>query len=195
MSPRGQTLRFLQAFLSNPMGIGAVLPSSPRLARDIVDGIDLAPGEILLELGPGTGAVTAEIQHLLPQPQAYLGIEREPRFVDILERRFPDLRFLAGGAEQARELCAAQGVSQVNAIVSGLPFGALGNEEQDRILDEVEELLVPGGEFRTFGYVHTWPLPTSVRMRREVRRRLGPPRITTSMTNNVPPAWVLAWKR
>ena len=55
-----QTL-FLRQFVQSPRTVGAVLPSSPALARAMLAPIDFASARTIVEFGPGTGAFTREI--------------------------------------------------------------------------------------------------------------------------------------
>lgn len=192
---RRRALHFLRAFVSSPRSVGAVLPSSRELAQEMVRGIELRPGDTVLELGPGTGALTAQIRELLPEPGNYLGIEREPRFVRVLEDRFPELRFVEGQAEEAPEICRDQGLCPPRVIISGLPFVTLPAPVQDRILDSVSHLLDTGGTFRTFQYVHGYVLPSAVRFRRRTEHLLGcRHRLSQPLLGNLPPAYVLTWE-
>jgi len=189
-------LRFLRAFLASPRTVGAVLPSSRNLARAMVHGIHLRENEVLVELGPGTGALTAHIRWALPDRSVYLGIEREARFVEILEERFPDLRFVRGDAADARKLLGEAGLGLPRVILSGLPFASLRREEHDRILAGIDAVLPPGGLFRTFQYLHGYFLPTARRFRHHTNDLLGS-RVHRSppLFLNVPPACVLTWER
>ncbi len=53
-----ENIEFLQAFLKNPAKVGAIAPSSPELAQKMVRGLAPNEGNIVLELGVGTGAIT-----------------------------------------------------------------------------------------------------------------------------------------
>jgi phospholipid N-methyltransferase len=64
MAP-GDTFRFIRQFLRTPGSIGAVAPSSKYLAKAMVAGVVLEPGQRLLEFGPGTGPFTAATCHLV----------------------------------------------------------------------------------------------------------------------------------
>lgn len=193
---RRRAFRFLRAFLSSPRTVGAILPSSEELAQAMVRGLRLEPADTLLELGPGTGALTAHIRRILPDLSGYLGIEREPRFVEILRERFPDLRFVRGDAAEADRLIAQSGLAPPRVILSGLPFATLRRDEQDRILASIAHLLPEGGTFRTFQYVHGYVLPTSVRFRRHTERLLGSAlHLSPPLLANLPPAYVLTWQR
>ena len=57
---------FLSHFRKSPRTVGAIAPSSQRLARAMLDGLTLEPGSRVVELGPGTGAIKREIARRLP---------------------------------------------------------------------------------------------------------------------------------
>jgi phospholipid N-methyltransferase len=193
--PTGDSLRFFGAFLRHPTHIGAVAPSSPGLARAMVAGLSLRPGQGILEYGPGTGPFTAALEKILGDPKAYLGIERDARFVDLLRQRHPRLRFVAGSAENARDLAARAGLSDIGAVLCGLPFASLPDLVQQNILADLGRLLPPGRIFRTFQYVHAYPLPQAVRFRRRMTARFGPMTRSAVVWANLPPAFVLTWRR
>ncbi|MEZ5987733.1 MAG: phospholipid methyltransferase [Planctomycetota bacterium] len=195
---KGDHARFLRTFLSSPGSTGAIAPSSRVLARAMIAGLELGPDDLVLEFGPGTGPFTEALRGILAAPEQYLGIERNPDFVGLLEGRFPGLRFVEGSAEDAghhlaahRERTGRRG--PLRAILSGLPFASLPAAVQDGILDALEPLLEDGAEFRTFQYVHAYGLPKAQRFRRDMQRRFGPARVVGPILRNLPPAFVLSW--
>ena len=69
-----ENLQFLQAFLKNPLKVGAVAPSSPDLAAEMLHGIEPDENNIVLELGVGTGAITKYLQEIIPmKPEFKVG--------------------------------------------------------------------------------------------------------------------------
>ena len=69
---------FLTHFRKSPRTVGAIAPSSQQLARRMLDGLELTPGTRLVELGPGTGAITGEIDRRLPESASCLAIDIDP---------------------------------------------------------------------------------------------------------------------
>lgn len=187
--------QFLKAFIRNPGSVGAIVPSAPELARAMVQGLHVYPGESLLELGPGTGAFTHQIYNMLPDSAGYLGIEREEGFVTLLEQKFPDLQFVAASAEDATLLHATAGLGPVRVIISSLPFATLITSVRENIISNLEQLMAPGCVFRTFQYVHAYPLPSAIRFRRDMEARFGSCHRSPAILQNVPPAYVLTWER
>ena len=187
--------RFLFAFLRHPVTVGAVAPSSRVLARAMCADLRVGPDEAVLELGPGTGPFTAEIQRHLPDPACYLGVELEPGFVRLLEARHPDLSFMLGSAADSDALRRRLGDRAVHSIISGLPFAGLPPAMQDGVIDSVQRVLRPAGVFRTFQYLHAYALPGAVRFRRRMSALFGQVRRSRVVLRNVPPAFVLSWQR
>ena len=191
----GDTIHFVRAFLRHPRWVGAVLPSSRSLARVMTGNLQLADGESVVELGPGTGPFTAQIRRIVPTRSAYLGIERDPVLVERLRKRFPDLKFITGLAEQVADHHQEAKMGPTRAIICGLPFASLPLATQDAIIDSLEDLVPPGGLFRTFQYVHAYFLPAAVRFRRRMNRTFGPHHRSPAVLANLPPAYVLTWSR
>jgi phospholipid N-methyltransferase len=195
MTQQQDVLHFLKAFIRNPAGIGAIVPSAPELARAMMDGIELGPGETVLELGPGTGAFTTHIREIIPCADDYLGIELETRFVELLELRFPDLQFIGASAAEATSIHQESGLGPVKVIISSLPFASLMGSVRDAIIDNLEQLMNPGCLFRTFQYVHSYPMPSAIRFRRRMEARFGDCHRSRAVLPNLPPAYVLTWQR
>lgn len=76
--------RFGQHFLTNP-----------RILSRIVDALDLAPGQRVLEIGPGQGALTA---HLLERGARVTAIEVDRDLAAMLRPRFPNLTLVEADA-------------------------------------------------------------------------------------------------
>ena len=186
---------FLQAFLRSPTRVGAVAPSSPALAARMVEGLVVAHGETVVEFGPGTGPFTDAIARVLPDPACYVGIERDPGFHRLLAARFPQLRLVEGSAEDAPQHLREAGREKVKAVICGLPFASLPPSVQDAVIAALDEMIKPGAEFRTFQYLHSFPLPTAVRFRRRMDALFGPHKRSRAVWRNLPPAFVFTWTR
>ena len=191
-------MKFIAAFLRNPKHVGAIAPSSDALAKAMVDDLQVSPQQTIVEFGPGTGSFTKAINKRFDregQQGHYLGIERDENFVRHLRQRFPEMNFVHGSAELLPQYHTNSELPPVGGVVSGLPFASLPITVQDSITNMLSDLLVPGTTFRTFQYVHAYPLPTAVRFRKRMtdmglkmaRRKV--------ILANIPPAYVLTWTR
>ena len=181
--------------LKNPLSVCAVAPSSRKLALAMARGLEIKPNESVMELGPGTGALTDQIRHILPNDDGYIGIELELRFVHLLRDRFPNLRFEHDTVTRAFQVHEDSGVPPVKAVISGLSISTMPNPVIDEIVGNLDRLLSPGSVFRMFQYVHVYYLPSAVRFRQRMARLFSEYRCETLVMRNIPPALVLTWTR
>jgi phosphatidylethanolamine/phosphatidyl-N-methylethanolamine N-methyltransferase len=193
-NPLREGIGFFGRFLRNPTSVGAVLPSSRYLSRALVGHLDLAPGELLVEFGPGTGPATAIVAKVLPPQAKYLGIELDERFHSHLTKRFPGLAFHRGSAADVQAILAARGLPRPSRIVSGLPFASLPPEVQDGVVEGISwSLRGHEGDFRTFQYVHAYGMRAARRFRALMQERFTGFERIGPIVRNVPPAYVLRY--
>lgn len=161
---------FLRKFLREPASVASFWPSSRHLAAAMLRDLAIPDGGAVLEFGPGTGAFTDVIAARLGPGHGYLGIDRDPDFVALLQRRHPRLEFVQADVFALPELLAARPQLAPAAVVCGLPLVAMPKQPVDRLLATVCELLPAGGSFRTFSYVHTMANPSSWSLRHRMQR-------------------------
>jgi phospholipid N-methyltransferase len=182
-------------FLRSPRTVGALSASSQALARAIVDAIDLDGPVRVVELGPGTGALTGPILERLGPDGRLLAIDIEPEFVKQVSRRWPQVECVCASAEELEHLVSDRDLSPVDHIISGLPFASLPVEMTNRILAAIEASLRSGGTFTTFQYVYAYALPAAIAFRRGMSGRMGARPSRRLVVRNLPPAWVLTWTK
>jgi phospholipid N-methyltransferase len=144
-------LYFLKAALKSPLQTSTPFQTGPRVAERFGRHIALRPGEILVELGVGAGAIT---KHLLPKlrdPKSYVGFELNEDLHKFLSKEYPHLEIHQASAENISQFVGGR---KVGAVVSTLPWSLLGPEVRGRILEEIYQVLIPGGIFATFLAMH-----------------------------------------
>jgi phospholipid N-methyltransferase len=188
---------FLTHFRKSPRTVGAIAPSSRRLARAMVDGLSLEqnPGVRVVELGPGTGAVTGEIARRLPANAACLAIDVDPVFSARVGARWPQITSVCDQAERLVAIARARDLLPIDHIVSGLPFASLPVSSARAIVEAIVASLGPGGTFTTFQYVHAYGFPSAVSVRQTLTREMGSSPARTFVFGNLPPALVLRWRK
>ena len=67
--------------------LGQHFLKSKRALGQIISAAKIQPGEIILEIGPGTGILTRE---LLNSGANIIAIEKDPRAIGILKEKFSD---------------------------------------------------------------------------------------------------------
>ncbi len=171
-------LSFAQRLARNPRAVGAVSPSSPILAQAMAAQVDpAAPGRIL-ELGPGTGAITRALVARGVPPARIVAIEADPTFARLLGERMPGVEVRHGDAMNAAEVAA---LGPFSAIISSLPLLNFPDETVARFVESMLELLPPGAPFVQYSYGVRAPVPREadvrVRLAGTVWRNLPPARI------------------
>ncbi|MGB7069278.1 MAG: rRNA adenine N-6-methyltransferase family protein [Pyrinomonadaceae bacterium] len=188
-----ENFQFLQAFLKNPLKVGAITPSSPELAQKMVSGLKPAHDNVVLELGVGTGAITKHLKEIVPDRASYLGIELDRDLVKSLRRKFPDLEIVRGNACETYSIHGKSGLGKVGTIICCLPFVTMPNEIGEAVLAEIDKFMRAGCTFRTFQYAHGYYMPSAIKLREFMRDRCGKARKSKLVVKNVPPAYVLTW--
>jgi len=188
-----ENLRFLTAFLKNPTKVGAIAPSSPDLARQMVSDLKPDRENIILEIGVGTGAITRFIEPILPDENSYLGIELDPRLYSDLRLKFPGLKIVQANAADAYKIHRQSGLGPVRYLLCCLPFVSLPSSVADQICDEIDRFMEDGCLLKIFQYAHGYYLPPALRLRERMRRRYGRSRRSPLVVRNVPPAYTLTW--
>lgn len=188
-----ENLQFLQAFLKNPLKVGAIAPSSPELAAEMLNGIQPDDHNIVLELGVGTGALTKFLRNAVPSRNSYLGIELDPELVKTLNANFPDMNIICGSAADAFAIHSKSGLGKVRYVVCCLPFVSLPKEISENVLAEIEKFMDGGCELRIFQYAHGYFLPPAIKLREFLQDRYGKSRRSPLVLKNVPPAFTLTW--
>ena len=191
----GEHLMFLGKFLRNPRNVGSVIPSSRRLAREMARAVPINPAAIVVELGPGTGALTRQVVEVLAPGERFLAIDIDPEFCANLRARWPRLDCECGSAADMPAMLAARQWTGVDHVLSGLPFASLPAAISRAILRAVAQSLRPGGTFTTFQYVHAYATPPAVKFRTQMAAGFGPMISRQLVVRNFPPAYVMTWKK
>ncbi len=176
---------FFQEFLKHPLQIGSIIPSSRFLERRIVEAADVNSGNVIIELGPGTGGVTRAILQAMPQHAKLLSIEINAHF-NTMVRKIEDNRLIAhlGSAGDLEDIISEYDLAPPDAIVSGIPFSTLSHSAGSQILETVSSLLAPNGRFVAY--------QVSDRVATLCRPFLGAGQISTEFFN-IPPMRIFEW--
>jgi len=151
--------RFFRAWMDRPMQMGAIAPSSSALASAVAGEVDDRSDGPILELGPGTGAVTeALVQHGIA-PERLVLIEFNAIFCDLLRQRYRGALVIQGDAYLLDRRLNGLELPAVAAVVSGLPLYSRPVEKRIGLLREAFKHMAPGAPFIQFTYAVTSPIP------------------------------------
>jgi phosphatidylethanolamine/phosphatidyl-N-methylethanolamine N-methyltransferase len=165
---------FLRGLLNDPKAVSAPTPSSRALSRAIAEAVDMERPGIVVELGPGTGAVTQALLDRGVTRERLITIECEPSFVRALRQNFPGVTVHAGNALEFEKFIPAGAC--VATVVSGIPLLNLPKEMRASF---VRRALSLKGNRRVIQLSYGWfpPVPAwpAVAVSRRVMWRNFPP--------------------
>lgn len=180
-------VRFLRSWIEKPLHMGAVMPSGRVLARTMAQYVDIKSDGPVVELGPGTGAITsALIEHGVDQKRLVL-VEYNPSFCALLRERYPLAKVVQGDAYTLKDSLRNVLSAPASAVVSGLPLVTKPMLTRLKLIREAFAALAPGAPFVQFTYSVAPPIPKSL------------PGVSTEASEriwmNLPPARVWVYRK
>ncbi len=148
---RALTLFLFEAVM-HPSMVGALFPSSKRLAYSLTQQLSTNPPGLVVELGAGTGAITAALIDKKNLFHQLIVIERSAKLSSHLIQRFPGLSIIQGDARQLHKLINQSTSAPIQAIVSSLPLRSLSPSIVKKIGIEINHVLIKGGLYIQYTY-------------------------------------------
>lgn len=166
---------FFGQFRQQYRNTGSILPSSRFLARALIRPLTKADGpRRILEVGPGTGAVTTEIVKVLRPGDSFDVVEINAQFVAVLQKRFAE--------EPNFQKCRAQtnlihapleevpGAAVYDFMISGIPLNNFPISLVRAIFASYQRLLKPAGVLSYFEYLAIRQMKMPLVSKKERRR-------------------------
>src|SRR5271163_375080 len=157
--PRNATAVFFSSWLRAPLKVASIVPSSRQLGAAIARQIDPARPGWVVELGGGTGPVTAQLLARGIPPKRLFVLERDPILVRFLRERHPEPLLVEGDAARLPELLERYGVTPVHAVVCGIPLLSMPRATVTTIVQNCLRVLEPDGQLFQYTYGLFSPLP------------------------------------
>jgi phospholipid N-methyltransferase len=167
--------RFFREFRRDFHHTGALLPSGSFLARAVARPLAAQrPAARILEVGPGTGAVTRAVARFMRPGDRLDCVEINPHFARALEERVGRDPAFAARRDDVHVINAPvqdlPGESVYDFILSGLPLNNFSTADIRDIFATFTRLLRPGGTLSYFEYALIRELKAPFVSRRERRR-------------------------
>ena len=154
-------VQFIRSWMEKPLSTGAVMPSGKALARAMAKCVDPQREGPVIELGPGTGAVTAALVEQGVDVSRLVLVEFNPAFCGLLRSRYPGAAVVQGDAYGIKRLLGNLPRHEAAAVVSGLPLLTKPLRFRLRLLADAFTLLAPEAPFVQFTYAMVPPIPRS----------------------------------
>jgi phosphatidylethanolamine/phosphatidyl-N-methylethanolamine N-methyltransferase len=180
-------VRFLRSWIEKPLHMGAVMPSGRLLARTMAQYVDIKSTGPVVELGPGTGAITSALLDRGIDQKRLVLVEYNPSFCALLRDRYPHARVVQGDAYSLRDSLRNVLSGPASAVVSGLPLVTKPMLTRLKLIRDAFTALAPGAPFVQFTYSVAPPIPKSL------------PGVSTEASEriwmNLPPARVWVYRK
>lgn len=148
-------VRFFTEFIRSPSTVGAILPSSKHLAKEIVKEIPKdrkAPERLILEVGPGSGIFTDKIiSRMNPNDELHL-VELDEAFCKVLTEKYrhiPNVKVFNKSILDHTDPSARE----YDYVVSGLPLNAFEPKLVSDIFAKFTALTKKNGKISYFEYL------------------------------------------
>lgn len=149
---------FFRRWLSNPLQMGSIIPSSDALCQRIVRHTRRSSEEAVLELGAGTGVISRALLESGVPPERLIVVEIVPEMAEHLRSVLRGVLVVEGDARHLPSLLPPHWHGRIGSVVCGIPLVLLPLAEQRRFIDAIEAV-APGRGFLHYSYCATSPLP------------------------------------
>ena len=156
--PLNDAALFFRRWLSNPLQMGSIIPSSPKLGQLIARQIDKRSSSSILELGAGTGAITKSLISSGISPGRIAVVEIVPEMAEHLRAKFPQTSVLQADAFDLPIPLLKDTLGEIGTVICGIPLVLLSEAKQRQFIQQVEAV-APGRGFLLYTYCVTSPLP------------------------------------
>ncbi len=175
---------FFKEAIATAKTSGTIAPSSRFLADRMLKGIDFESAKLIVELGPGDGAITKHLLQRIGPNTKLICFEINENFYKELQKiNNPQLIVLKESAENLKKEIQKFNFEEADYIVSSLPLSIIPKEVSMSILNKSHEILKKGGKYIQFQY--------SLNYLKKLKSVFGKENISVQFEAiNIPPAFV-----
>ncbi|TCL72109.1 phospholipid N-methyltransferase PmtA [Rhizobium sp. BK251] len=139
-----EEIRFFKGMIQGPKTVGSIVPTSSITARKMASVINPRADLPVLELGPGTGAITKAILARGLPAERLVAIEYSTDFYQHLRRTYPGVHFINGDAFNLNDTLGALKGQKFDSVVSGIPLLNFPMQARVALLESLLDRLPPG---------------------------------------------------
>jgi phospholipid N-methyltransferase len=168
-------INFIKQFILHPRRTGAIIPSSPELAKAMLSSVDFKKAKHVVELGPGTGAFTRLMLKRMRKDAKLTVVELNKEFCrELSEINDKRLEIINGDAKNL-----TKHVTTADYVISGLPMNGFSKENHRKVLAEIKKIT-------RHAYVQFHYSPLAEKYIREYFTKIN----KKTVIRNIPPAIV-----
>jgi len=128
------------------MQVASIVPSSKVLIDRVASKFDFSVPRIIAEFGPGEGCHTREIISRMHRDSTLLLFELDPELANFLRHQFrDDSRIIVINTDAANlpQELSSRGIQHCDYVVSGIPFSTMEIGKKRKLLQRIQESLIP----------------------------------------------------
>ncbi|MBW3099071.1 phospholipid N-methyltransferase PmtA [Pseudohoeflea coraliihabitans] len=137
-------IRFFRGWLDGPKAVGAIVPTSQFTARSMASLADPHSSLPVLELGPGTGAITRAILGRGIAPERLYSVEYSGEFYEHLKLEYPEVNVIRGDAFDLETALGDNGRMQFDCVISAVPLLNFPMEQRIALVEGLLDRMPPG---------------------------------------------------
>jgi len=139
-----EEIRFFKGMMQGPKTVGSIVPTSSITARKMASVVNLHSGLPVLELGPGTGAITKAILGRGVKPENLVAVEYSTDFYEHLVRLYPGVNFINGDAFNLDKTLGDLKAQTFDSVVSAVPLLNFPMQARIALLESLLDRLPAG---------------------------------------------------
>lgn len=143
---------YLRQLIKDPL-VASLVSTSSVSSKKIVHKLNLKPGQIVVEYGPGSGEMAEFVrQKISPGGKIFL-IEQNKKLAEKLSIKFQtedNVYIFNDSAENVASILQTSNIVSVDRILSSIPFSFLTGSVARQIVATSYKILKPGGLFAIF---------------------------------------------
>lgn len=148
---------FFKEAVKNYKTSGTIVPSSRFLAERMIRKIDFSTTKVIVELGPGNGAITEYVLKKIAPETTLICFEINDAFFNELKKiKHPQLIVLKSSATNITKELHKLGITEADHIISSLPLTIIPKEISTTILKDSYNVLKTNGLFMQYQYSLTY---------------------------------------
>jgi len=180
-------LSFFWEVIKNFRKVGTITQSGKVLSNKVASFIESDRRVTIVEIGAGDGAITKAILNRISSDSKLYSIELNEnlfkKLVEIKDDRFTPIN---GNAENLEEILSKYGISEIDHLVSALPFIVFPEKIAEKILVKSKKFIKKDGYYLQIHYAKT-----ITSLYESVFGNLK----SYFVLNNVPPAYVFVCQK
>jgi phosphatidylethanolamine/phosphatidyl-N-methylethanolamine N-methyltransferase len=153
-----EEIRFFKGMMQGPKTVGSIVPTSSITARKMASVANPHSDLPVLELGPGTGAITKAILARGVKPEKLVAIEYSTDFYEHLVKFYPGVHFINGDAFNLDKTLGALKDQQFDCAISAVPLLNFPMQARVALVESLLDRMPPGRPFVQISYGAVSPI-------------------------------------